>query len=136
MNHTRAPGDDRPCPFCNIYNDELMIERPLAYLRRDHHPLTKGHSLVIPKRHVATFFETTKDERLQMIELLDEAKAVLDKEHGPDGYNIGINSGPAAGQTVMHLHMHVIPRYAGDTSEARGGIRWIIPERAEYWKTK
>jgi len=108
--------------------DHVLIERPLAFVKRDGYPLTKGHSLVIPRRHVATFFETTNEERRAMLELLDEAKVLLDREHGPDGYNIGINNGVAAGQTVMHVHLHVIPRYLGDTSDPRGGIRWIFPE--------
>ena len=67
---------------------------------------------------------------------LDEAKAMLDREHKPDGYNVGINNGPAAGQTVMHVHVHLIPRYAGDRPDPRGGVRWIFPEKAEYWKGK
>ena len=116
------------CPFCSPPVDHVLIERPLAFVKRDGYPLTKGHSLVIPRRHVATFFETTNEERRAMLELLDEAKVLLDREHGPDGYNIGINNGVAAGQTVMHVHLHVIPRYLGDTSDPRGGIRWIFPE--------
>jgi diadenosine tetraphosphate (Ap4A) HIT family hydrolase len=68
-----------------------------------------------------------------MLKLLDEVKAALDKELKPDGYNIGINGGAAAGQTVMHLHIHLIPRYAGDRADPRGGVRWIIPEKAAYW---
>jgi diadenosine tetraphosphate (Ap4A) HIT family hydrolase len=83
---------------------------------------------------VASFFETTEEERQAILKLLDEMKAILDREHKPDGYNIGINNGPAAGQTVMHLHMHLIPRYAGDTADARGGIRRIFPDKAAYWK--
>ncbi|MNC94047.1 AP-4-A phosphorylase [compost metagenome] len=69
-----------------------------------------------------------------MMKLLDAAKAILDEKHKPDGYNIGINNGAAAGQTVMHLHIHLIPRYAGDSSDPRGGVRWIFPDRARYWK--
>ncbi len=68
-----------------------------------------------------------------MLELLDEAKAILDKERAPDGYNIGLNNGAAAGQTLMHVHMHLIPRYAGDASDPRGGVRWIFPDKAKYW---
>lgn len=125
---------DVPCPFCPPPADHILIERPLAFVKRDGYPLTKGHALVIPRRHVATFFETTTEERLALLELLDEAKAMLDREHRPDGYNIGINNGPAAGQTIMHVHLHIIPRYAGDVGDPRGGIRMIIPERANYWK--
>ena len=74
------------------------------------------------------------EERQAMLDLLDEAKAMLDREHQPDGYKLGINNGAAAGQTVMHVHLHIIPRYRGDRSDPRGGIRWIFPERANYWK--
>ena len=126
----------RRCPFCPPTPDEILIERPLAFLQRDVHPLTKGHALVIPRRHVATFFDTTNEERQAMLELLDEAKDMLDRAHQPDGYNIGINNGAAAGQTVMHVHLHIIPRYVGDRSDPRGGIRWIFPEKAAYWTKK
>lgn len=124
------------CPFCPPPTDHVLIERPLAFLKRDGHPVSKGHVLIIPRRHVATFFETTPEERLAMIELLDEAKALLDREHQPDGYNIGVNNGAAAGQTIMHVHLHIIPRYLGDKTDPRGGIRWIFPEKAAYWTKK
>jgi diadenosine tetraphosphate (Ap4A) HIT family hydrolase len=126
----------RPCPFCPPRSEEILLERPLAFLQRDKRPLTKGHALIIPRRHVATFFETTPEERVVMFELLDEAKMILDCEHQPDGYNIGINDGAAAGQTVMHVHVHLIPRYLGDKSDPRGGIRWMLPEKAAYWTKK
>ena len=122
------------CLFCTIPRDQVLIEHPLVVAKRDGHPVSKGHTLIIPRRHVASFFETTEEERQAMLKLLDEMKARLDREHRPDGYNIGINNGPAAGQTVMHLHIHLIPRYAGDTADARGGVRWIFPDKAAYWK--
>ena len=124
------------CPFCAIPRDQVLIEHPLALAKRDGYPVSKGHTLIIPRRHVASFFETTEEERQAMLKLLDEMKAMLDREHKPDGYNIGINNGAAAGQTVMHLHLHLIPRYAGDTADARGGVRWIFPDKAAYWKNK
>ena len=126
---------DKPCPFCNIAPGQIIVEHSLAVAKHDGYPLTKGHTLIIPRRHVASFFECTAEERQVMLELLDEAKAVLDKAHAPDGYNIGLNNGAAAGQTVMHVHMHLIPRYAGDTSDPRGGVRWIFPDKAKYWKS-
>lgn len=129
-----AHAADANCLFCLPPPDHILIERPLAFVKRDGYPLTKGHALIIPRRHIASFFDTTAEERQTMLELLDEAKALLDREYQPNGYNIGINNGPAAGQTVMHVHMHVIPRYLGDNGDPRGGIRMIIPERAEYWK--
>jgi diadenosine tetraphosphate (Ap4A) HIT family hydrolase len=132
----QADKAELPCPFCPPRPDDILIERPLAILKRDGYPLTKGHALVIPRRHVSTFFETTSEERQAILALLDDAKTMLDRDNRPDGYNIGFNSGHAAGQTVMHLHIHIIPRYAGDKTDPRGGIRWIFPEKAAYWTKK
>ena len=123
------------CPFCEIAPAEIVIARPLAVARHDLFPVSKGHALIIPRRHVRSFFETTAEERQEMMALIDDAKAILDREHKPDGYNIGINEGVAAGQTVMHLHIHLIPRYAGDSPDPRGGVRWIVPAQARYWKS-
>jgi diadenosine tetraphosphate (Ap4A) HIT family hydrolase len=128
--------DPTACPFCSLRRAIVLLEKPLAYAKQDGYPITEGHALVIPRRHVATFFETTAGERQAMLELLDEAKALLDAKYRPDGYNIGINNGAAAGQTVMHLHIHIIPRYVGDKSDPRGGIRWIFPEKAAYRNKK
>lgn len=91
---------------------------------------------MIPKRHVGSFFTITTDERNALMELLDQAKEAAEQEFGPDGFNIGINDGPAAGQTVPHLHIHLIPRFTGDRADPRGGVRWIIPEKADYWTAK
>ena len=122
--------------FRRIPREQILIDGPIAVAARDSYPVSKGHTLIIPRRHVASFFETTEEERHAMLKLLDEVKALLDSEHKPDGYNIGINNGPAAGQTVMHLHMHLIPRYAGDRPDPRGGVRWVLPEKAAYWEKK
>lgn len=99
----------------------------------DAFPVTEGHSLIIPRRHVTSFFETNADERVDMLRLADAVKDLLVKRHHPDAFNIGINDGPAAGQTVPHVHMHLIPRYRSDECDPRGGIRWIIPDKANYW---
>ena len=123
----------KKCPFCPPKAREILETHPLAVAITDSNPLTRGHSLVIPRRHVASFFELTGDERLAIGELLDRIKAAIDKEHAPDAYNIGINDGAAAGQTVMHVHVHLIPRYKGDADDPRGGVRWIFPKKAEYW---
>ena len=103
---------------------------------RDGFPVSMGHTLIIPKRHVGSFFEITDEERADLLVLLNKAKVVIQEEFNPDGYNIGINDGPAAGQTVPHLHLHLIPRYKGDRNDPRGGVRWIIPEKADYWSQK
>lgn len=88
---------------------------------------------MIPKRHFGSFFETTGKERTALVDLLDQAKQYIHTEYAPDGYNIGINDGAEAGQTVPHLHIHLIPRYQGDSIDPRGGVRWVIPEKADYW---
>lgn len=100
---------------------------------RDGYPVSRGHSLIVPRRHVGSVGEVSLDEQSAMLAMLQRVKAMLDAELRPDGYNIGINDGAAAGQTVMHVHMHVIPRYRADRPDPRGGIRWIIPEKADYW---
>jgi len=123
-----------PCPFCAVKPDEILIERPLAVARRDTYPVNKGHTLIIPRRHVVSFFDATDEERNAMTALLVETRALLDREHDPDGYNIGINDGRAAGQTIMHLHIHIVPRYVGDKADPRGGIRALFPEKAAYWR--
>lgn len=129
---------NKSCPFCRIIaSDEtnrIIKRNDQAILIRDGYPVSEGHSLIIPNRHIASFFEATDSEREAILTLIDEAKAELDKEYDPAGYNIGINDGLAAGQTVAHLHIHLIPRYEGDVEDPRGGIRWIIPDKAKYWE--
>lgn len=125
--------DSTKCIFCVASHPNIVLEHALAYVRLDGYPVSKGHCLIIPRRHVASFFECTREERAAMMELLDEAKTMIDREHAPSSYNIGINDGTAAGQTVMHVHMHLIPRYAGDAGDPRGGVRWVIPDKAAYW---
>jgi diadenosine tetraphosphate (Ap4A) HIT family hydrolase len=87
---------------------------------------------VIPRRHVASWFDATSDERSALLALVDDVRAALEGENAPAGYNIGINVGEAAGQTVMHLHVHVIPRFAGDVDDPAGGVRFVIPGRGNY----
>lgn len=125
-----------PCPFCQMPPERVLLANDLAYVIRDGYPVSPGHTLVIPRRHVGSFFEISEAERAAMLALLDQAKAELDATQSPAGYNIGINDGPAAGQTVPHLHLHLIPRYAGDREDPRGGVRWIIAEKADYWSAK
>ena len=121
------------CPFCTLPSERIAHQNEHAILFLDGYPVSKGHSLVIPKRHIASWFDATSVERESMMALLDLAKEKIVSEHAPDGFNIGINDGPAAGQTVPHLHMHLIPRFAQDQADPRGGIRWVIPEKAKYW---
>jgi diadenosine tetraphosphate (Ap4A) HIT family hydrolase len=124
----------KPCPFCTLPPERIIDSNDLALVIRDGYPISPGHTLVIPKRHIGSWFEITQAEQQALLDLLAKAKAVLETESMPDGYNIGINDGPSAGQTVPHLHMHLIPRYKGDQEDPRGGVRWIIPEKAKYWE--
>lgn len=121
------------CPFCTLPAERIIHTSQHGLVIRDGYPITPGHALVIPRRHVDSFFNLTTDERIDLLGLLDQAKAGIEKEFKPDTYNIGINDGPAAGQTVPHLHIHLIPRYTGDAPDPRGGVRWIIPDKADYW---
>lgn len=110
-----------------------MFSAAEALVIRDAFPVSLGHTLVIPQRHIGSFFELTPVERDCMLELLAQAKAELDRSFQPNGFNIGINDGAAAGQTVPHLHLHLIPRYRGDVPDPRGGVRWVMPAKAKYW---
>jgi len=122
------------CPFCTLSAGRIVLANDLALVIRDSFPVSPGHTLIIPKRHVGSFFDVSGGERTAMLALLDRAKLGLDDEFHPDGYNVGINDGAAAGQTVPHLHLHLIPRYAGDSADPRGGVRWIFPHKAKYWR--
>ena len=127
---------DGDCPFCSLPRSRINDENEHGLLIRDGFPVSPGHSLVIPKRHVLSFFDTSEDERSDLFRLLDAAKHIISKELNPDGYNVGINDGAAAGQTVPHLHIHLIPRYFGDLPDPRGGVRWVIPGKADYWSKR
>jgi len=124
------------CAFCTLPPGRVIDENAAAFVIRDGYPVSPGHTLLIPKRHTGSFFDLTEQERGDLFALLDRAKLVLDKELQPHGYNIGINDGAAAGQTVPHLHVHLIPRFEGDLPDPRGGVRWIIPDKADYWSVR
>lgn len=120
------------CAFCDSPHKDVVLENNLAFAIYDRYPVSKGHLLIIPKRHVSSYYETTAEERLAILGLLDEGWVLLQAKYNPDGYNIGINIGEAAGQTIWHCHIHLIPRYAGDIEDPRGGIRGAIPEKRIY----
>jgi diadenosine tetraphosphate (Ap4A) HIT family hydrolase len=105
----------------------------LAVVVRDAYAVAPGHTLVIPRRHVGSFFELQHAERIAMPSLLDQARADVEREFAPDGYTIGIDDGAAAGQTVPHVHRHLIPRHRGDVEDPRGSVRWVLPANARYW---
>jgi diadenosine tetraphosphate (Ap4A) HIT family hydrolase len=121
------------CPFCAFPPERVLLRNSSAIAFRDAHPISPGHALEVPVRHAVSLFDRTSEERATMFDLLEVAKQQLHSEFSPSGYNIGINDGAAAGQTVGHLHIHLIPRYPGDRPDPRGGIRWVIPEKADYW---
>ncbi|HBG05151.1 MAG: HIT family hydrolase [Geobacteraceae bacterium GWC2_58_44] len=124
------------CPFCTPGNSKILCANDHALAFFDGFPVTPGHTLIVPRRHISSFFEVTKEEQAALFDLVAQMRELLLAERSPDGFNIGINDGPAAGQTVMHLHIHLIPRYAGDTEDPRGGVRWIMPVKAPYWKKR
>jgi superfamily II DNA or RNA helicase/diadenosine tetraphosphate (Ap4A) HIT family hydrolase len=121
-----------PSVFSQIPSTEYEIENELAFAIRDQYPVSPGHTLIVPKREISTWWDATDDERQAILELVDLVRALLINESEPDGFNVGFNSGSAAGQTVDHLHVHVIPRYQNDMRDPRGGVRHVIPEKGNY----
>jgi len=125
---------DAPCPLCDAAATRDVIagnEHALAFI--DAFPVSPGHALIISRRHVADLFDLSAAERAAIWDLLPAVKALHDERHSPAGFNVGVNVGAAAGQTVAHVHVHVIPRYEGDVADPRGGVRWVLPSRADYW---
>jgi diadenosine tetraphosphate (Ap4A) HIT family hydrolase len=116
--------DTSPCELCTV--TDFVLENSLAYVRYDNHSLSRGHVLVVPKRHVADFFDMSRDEQGAVLELLAEVQRHIQLTLSPDGYNIGVNVGVAGGQSRMHVHVHLIPRYAGDVPNPSGGIRCVL----------
>ena len=119
-------------PFLAIPASEVLASNRSAFVIADRFPVSPGHALVVPRRVIATWWEATDEERADMLALVDEVKRQLDADRRPDGYNVGFNAGAAAGQTVGHLHLHVIPRYRGDVPDPRGGVRHVIPGKGNY----
>lgn len=124
--------NEAKCIFCDPDAASVVLENGTGYARWDAFPVSPGHLLVIPRRHFASLFDATPEEMAALWELVRRAKELIDGKYHPDGYNIGVNVGAAAGQTVMHLHIHVIPRYAGDIMEPEGGVRGVVPGRRQY----
>lgn len=132
MNISTKKGDKMDCIFCNIEKNRIIIENETTLAIYDGFPVSKGHMLIIPKRHISDYFESESSDREGLWQLVDDCKKYLDEQFKPDGYNVGINCGYAAGQTVMHLHIHLIPRYTGDIENPRGGVRGVIPDKRIY----
>ena len=119
------------CIFCRL-NRSTLAETKLSLACLDSFPVSKGHTLVIPKRHVVSLWEMTTEEYTDAFALVRQVKDVLQEQFSPQGFNIGVNCGHAAGQSVFHAHIHLIPRYTGDVSNPRGGVRNIIPGKGNY----
>jgi len=128
-----ADSRDRRYPFCAIDPDRIILKEGLVLAIWDDYPLSNGHALIVPKRHVPDWFAAIDEEKKALVATIDPVISEIEKRYSPDGYNVGFNAGQAAGQTVFHLHLHVIPRYGGDVPDPRGGIRHVIPEKAVYW---
>jgi superfamily II DNA or RNA helicase/diadenosine tetraphosphate (Ap4A) HIT family hydrolase/HKD family nuclease len=123
-------------PFLTIPPTAHVAANDLAFAVRDRFPVSAGHTLIITRRVVPDFFACSDAEKAALLELVDQVKADLDRTHRPDGYNVGFNAGVAAGQTVMHVHVHVIPRYHQDVEDPRGGVRYVIPDKANYLRSR
>lgn len=121
------------CPFCTLPPERILLSTEHFKVIRDGFPVSPGHTLVIPHRHAGSLFELSEAEFAALWPVLKWVRANMAAEFAPDSVNVGVNDGAEAGQTVPHLHVHVIPRYAGDVTDPRGGVRWILPEKADYW---
>jgi diadenosine tetraphosphate (Ap4A) HIT family hydrolase len=122
------------CIFCRKRQEaDLLAANDLAIAFPAGFPVSPGHALVVPRRHEPDFFSLTAEEQAAVMALVNPVRTVLGERFSPDAYNLGVNAGKAAGQTILHTHLHVIPRYAGDVAEPRGGVRWVLPETARYW---
>jgi diadenosine tetraphosphate (Ap4A) HIT family hydrolase len=129
----RVTGDS-DCVFCHVDQGRVAWLSPLAFALWDAFPVSRGHALIMPRRHAAGWDDLTGDEKAAIFAGIDALRTLIGDSHRPDGYNVGFNDGVAAGQTVMHFHLHVIPRYSGDMPDPRGGIRWALGDKAVYWK--
>ena len=125
-------GARSDCIFCSP-RTELLGANELAVAFPAGFPVSPGHVLIVPRRHEPDFFSLTAEEQAALVALVNPVRAWLAEQYAPDAYNLGVNAGKAAGQTILHTHLHVIPRYAGDVAEPRGGVRWVLPETARYW---
>ena len=127
--------ESEQCPFCKIAVGKILLRSSTAIAFRDAFPIAEGHTLVIPRQHVTSIFDLSESDQAQLWQFVAQVRSTLSGQLSPAGFNIGINDGEAAGQTVPHSHVHIIPRYSGDVPDPRGGVRWIIPEKAVYWES-
>ena len=126
-------GLDPHSPFFPVSADRLLLESGNVLAFFDRYPVSPGHALVVPCVPAASLYDLDDAVQAELWDLVRRVRGLLADRFHPDGFNIGVNDGRAAGQTVPHAHVHVIPRYAGDVPDPRGGIRWVLPEKARYW---
>jgi diadenosine tetraphosphate (Ap4A) HIT family hydrolase len=129
----RPGGPASACPFCEVPPERIIAATQSVLALYDGFPVSPGHALVVPRRHVASWKEVSPGEKAAIWQMVDELRGLITDRYRPSAFNVGFNDGAAAGQTVMHFHVHVIPRYAGDAADPRGGIRWVLPDKAVYW---
>ena len=123
----------KDCIFCNLEHSRIEDRNEFFVAIKDLYPVTEGHTLIIPSRHVESFFELSKDEQIAMLDMLSSQKEELSQlDTSITGFNVGINDGEDAGQTIMHCHIHLIPRRKGDMESPRGGVRGVIPGKQSY----
>jgi diadenosine tetraphosphate (Ap4A) HIT family hydrolase len=122
------------CIFCEINENKsrIILQNSYAFAISDQYPVSQGHTLIILKRHVSSIFEASSEEISAIFDLTNQVQKILSKQFKPDGYNLGFNDLKAAGQSIPHCHMHIIPRYQGDVKNPRGGIRGVIPGKQNY----
>jgi diadenosine tetraphosphate (Ap4A) HIT family hydrolase len=123
------------CPFCQADRDRVLLESEVAVSFLDAYPVTEGHTLISPRQHVTSIYQLSTGEQSALWAMVGEVRALLVRRYAPDAFNIAVNDGILAGQTIEHAHIHVIPRRKGDVLDARGGVRNIIPDKARYWET-
>ena len=124
---------NNPCLFCNINKKDIEEENNLSYASYDSYPVSKNHCLIIPKRHVSEYFDLTKEEIMACNDLISIMKnKIMIEDKSVKGFNIGVNSGKVAGQSIMHCHIHLIPRRAGGVENPQGGVRGVIPSKQHY----
>lgn len=131
-----SKGDRRQdeCPFCKLDPAQVLMSNTHAVAFRDAFPISNGHTLVVPKQHAESLFELHPEVQESLWSLVAVVRRRLVEDFRPDGFNVGFNDGQASGQTVRHAYTHVIPRYKDDVADPRGGVRWVIPAKAKYWK--
>jgi diadenosine tetraphosphate (Ap4A) HIT family hydrolase len=123
-----------PCVLCQIAPERVILETRVARAVLDAYPISEGHTLVVPRLHIGSIYELSSEDQRATWEHVARVRDLLVERYGVESFNIGLNDGTAAGQTISHAHIHVIPRRTGDTPDPRGGVRWVIADKAAYWK--